>query len=68
MKKTEFHSLARATIREFSEEVRRELGEAITDLQKGFLLGLPISRPIPSKPPQQEIDLGEQRLKEMLHD
>lgn len=43
-----FHPAAREAIRSFSEEVRRELGKAIFDLQKGEVLGMPLSRPMPS--------------------
>jgi phage-related protein len=32
----------------FPEEVRRELGKAIFDLQKGGELNMPVSRPVPS--------------------
>jgi phage-related protein len=39
-----FHPKARAVIQEFPEEVRRELGKAIFDLQKGEKLGMPLSR------------------------
>jgi phage-related protein len=35
----------------FPEEVRRELGKAIFDLQKGEVLGMPLSRPMPSVAP-----------------
>ncbi len=44
MKTARFHPKARAAIQEFSEEVRRELGKAIFDLQKGSKLGMPLSR------------------------
>jgi phage-related protein len=46
-----FHPKARDAIRTFPEEVRKELGEAILDLQKGFPLSMPISRPMPSVTP-----------------
>lgn len=51
MRRAEFYPSALATIREFSPELRRELGEAITDLQRGALLHFPISRPMPSVAP-----------------
>jgi phage-related protein len=35
-------------IKAFPEEVRKELGKAVFDLQKGHLLGMPLSRPMPS--------------------
>jgi phage-related protein len=43
-----FHPTARAAIRLFPEEVRREVGKAIFDLQSGALLAMPLSRPMPS--------------------
>jgi len=42
-----FHKNARNTIRTFSKEVRIELGSALTKLQLGMRLGLPVSRPMP---------------------
>jgi phage-related protein len=35
-------------IKVFPEEVKKELGKAILDLQKGHSLGMPLSRPMPS--------------------
>ena len=49
-----FHPKARDVIRTFPEEVRKELGKAILDLQKGFSLSLPVSRPISSIAPGAE--------------
>jgi phage-related protein len=43
-----FHLGARDAIREFPEDVRREFGKAIFDLQKGEKLSMPLSRPMPS--------------------
>ena len=43
-----FHPAARTAIRLFPEDVRRELGKAIFDLQSGVLLVMPLSRPMPS--------------------
>jgi len=43
-----FHPKARDAIREFPEDVRRELGKVIFDLQKGKMLSMPLSRPMPS--------------------
>jgi phage-related protein len=43
-----FHPKALDTIRNFSEDVRREFGKAIFDLQKGGKLAMPLSRPMPS--------------------
>jgi phage-related protein len=35
-------------LKRFPEEVRREFGKAIFDLQKGHKLSMPLSRPMPS--------------------
>jgi phage-related protein len=43
-----FHPRARAVLKSFPEEVRRELGKAIFDLQKGEKLSMPLSRPMPA--------------------
>jgi len=43
-----FHPAAREAVRSFPEDVRRELGKAIFDLQRGAALGMPVSRPMPS--------------------
>jgi phage-related protein len=43
-----FHPAARAAIRLFPREVRREIGRAIFDLQKGEVLMMPLSRPMNS--------------------
>lgn len=43
-----FHLKARVAIRGFPEDVRRELGKAIFDLQKGEKISMPLSRPMPS--------------------
>ncbi len=48
MKLAIFHPAARAAIRLFPEEIRRELGKAIFDLQDGAVLAMPLSRPMPS--------------------
>jgi phage-related protein len=42
------HPAARAAIRLFPHEVRRALGKAIFDLQRGENLPMPLSRPMPS--------------------
>lgn len=108
MKPAIFHPAAIAAIRQFPEEVRKELGKAIFDLQLGESLAMPLSRPMPDvgagvselrfrdrsgiyrafyftrsprgiilfhafvkktqATPQQEIDLGKKRLKELLHE
>jgi len=43
-----FHPKARDAIREFPEDVRREFGKVIFDLQKGEKLSMPLSRPMAS--------------------
>lgn len=48
MKPAQFHPKAKIDLQEFPEEVRRELGKSIFDLQKGAKLTLPLSRPMPS--------------------
>jgi len=42
-----FHPAARDVLRSFPEEVRKELGKAIRDLQGGAKLGMPVSKPMP---------------------
>ncbi|HLK05947.1 MAG TPA: type II toxin-antitoxin system RelE/ParE family toxin [Candidatus Acidoferrum sp.] len=46
MKPAIFHPAAIAAIRQFPEDVRKELGKAIFGLQLGELLGMPLSRPM----------------------
>ena len=48
MKAALFHPKARDAIRIFPEDVRREFGKVIFDLQKGHKLSMPLSRPMPS--------------------
>ena len=48
VKPARFHPRARTAIQDFPEEVRRELGKVIFDLQKGAKLGMPLSRTMPS--------------------
>lgn len=48
MKPAVFHPKARETIRSFPEDVRREVGKAIFDLQKGAKLAMPLSRAMSS--------------------
>ena len=106
MKLITFHPKALAFIRDQSTMVKREIGEALRDVQKGVSLGLPLSRPMlviasgthelrirsgsstvrvfyfvkladtivvfhgfhkkTQKTPASEIDIGQQRLKEIL--
>jgi len=42
-----FHPKARVALRGFPEDVRREFGKIIFDLQKGEKLSMPLSRPMP---------------------
>ena len=51
MKSIEFHPRALEFIREQSPSIRRRLGEALRDLQKGIRLGMPLSRPMPAVAP-----------------
>lgn len=46
MKTVEIHRNAREAIREFSKDVRRELGSALLKIQLGMTLGFPLSRPM----------------------
>lgn len=48
MKAAVFHPAAFTAIRLFPDEVRRELGKAIFDLQRGEKLAMPLSRPMSS--------------------
>jgi len=48
MKKVEFHPKALTVLREFPEDVRRELGQAIFELQKGNQLSMPLAKPMPT--------------------
>ena len=43
-----FHPKTRDAIRKFPEDVRREFGKIIFDLQKGEKLSMPLSRPMAS--------------------
>ena len=49
-----FHPKARAVLRNLPEDVRREFGKAIFDLQKGAKLSMPLSRPMASVAPGVE--------------
>ena len=51
MKAAIFHPAARETIRAFPVELRKELGKAIYDLQRGEVLSMPLSRPMASVAP-----------------
>ena len=47
MKPIIFHPTALEFIRGEEPTIRREIGEALRDLQKGLPLGMPLSRPMP---------------------
>lgn len=51
MKPLEFHSKAKEFIRRLSIELRKQIGEALRDIQKGLLLGMPLNKPMPSVAP-----------------
>jgi phage-related protein len=46
VKPVDFHSRALEFIRAQSVSIRRQIGEALRDLQKGINLGMPLSRPM----------------------
>ena len=48
VKSITFHPKALAFIRAQSPAIKREIGEALRDVQKGIYLGLPLSRPMPT--------------------
>jgi phage-related protein len=43
-----FHARALEKIRAFPEEIRKEIGKAVFDLQKEETLGMPLFRPMPA--------------------
>ena len=48
MKPVLFHPKALIFIRGEEPDIRKQIGEALRDLQKGISLGLPLSRPMPT--------------------
>lgn len=48
MKLALFHPATKSVFREFPEDIRRELGKAVFELQQGMKLQMPLSRPMPS--------------------
>jgi phage-related protein len=48
MKHLLFHPKARVTLKEFSCDVRRELGKLLFEIQCGVNLTMPASKPMPS--------------------
>lgn len=51
MKSVVLHPKAREVIRDFPADVRDRLGQALLEIQKGFKLGMPRVRPMPSVAP-----------------
>ena len=51
MKSIVFHPKALAIIRGEDPEIRKQIGEALRDIQKGISLGMPLSRPMPDVAP-----------------
>jgi phage-related protein len=43
-----FHPSVRKELHEFPEDIRREAGKAIRELQKGVFLDMPLSKAMPS--------------------
>ena len=54
MKAVDFHSVALKTIKGFPVNVRKAIGQAILELQKGAKLSMPLSRPVKSIGPGVE--------------
>lgn len=48
MKQAFFHSKAREVVRTFPKDVKKSVGKAVLDLQKGNDLSMPLSRPMPT--------------------
>ena len=48
IKFAQFHPAAITVIRDFPEQVRREVGKVVFDIQKGESLSMPLSRPMSS--------------------
>ena len=62
MKPIDFHTRALEFIREQSVFIRRQIGEALRDLQKGINLGMPLSRPMTAiAPGVHEIRVKDER-------
>jgi phage-related protein len=54
MKAVVFHHKAKEAIRSFPELVKKSIGKALFDLQKGHRLGMPVSRTMSSVKPGVE--------------
>jgi len=48
VKPVRWHPKALEFVREQSVDLRKQIGEALRDLQKGMNVGMPLSRPMPS--------------------
>lgn len=48
MRQAIFHFRALEIVRSFPRETRLGIGKAIRDLQKGYSIGMPLSRPMPA--------------------
>jgi phage-related protein len=48
VKPVKWHPKVLEFVRRQSAEIRKQLGEALRDVQKGMNLGMPVSRPMPS--------------------
>lgn len=48
LKVAKFHPAIKLVLHEFPAEIRREIGKAIFELQKGEKLKMPLSRPMPN--------------------
>lgn len=48
MKAAVFHPKAREVLKTFPVDVRKTIGKAILELQKGYNLSMPLSKPMPS--------------------
>jgi len=57
MKAAICHPKARQVIKAFPDEVKREFGKAIFELQNGKSIGMPLSRPMP------DVALGVEELR-----
>ena len=51
MKPLKFHPKALAFIRSVSIDLRKQIGEALRDIQKGLLPGMPLNKPMPGIAP-----------------
>lgn len=51
MKPLKFHPKALELIRNLSVDLKKQIGEALRDIQKGLLPGMPLNKPMPSVAP-----------------